>query len=298
MEKIKIIFLGTSNAIPTKKRNHTAILLSHKNEKILIDCGEGTQRQFKIADISATKLTRILLTHWHGDHILGLPGIFQTLAMSNYQKTLELHGPKKTLQNFSLFNNLFNFKIKIKVHEHNEGKILEEKDFIIDSKQMSHDTPCLAYSFATKDKIHLDKNKLKKLKIPNSPMLGELQKGKDIIFKGKKIKAKNLTYIEKGKKVTIILDTKFNSNAIKLAQNSDLLICESSFSKQEEKQAHEYNHMTAIESALIAKKANVKKLILTHLSQRYEHKPKIIENEAKKIFKNTKLANDFDVVEI
>src|SRR3989344_3358273 len=96
MEQIKITFLGTSNAIPTKKRNHTAILLTYKNENILIDCGEGTQRQFKIAEISPAKLTKILITHWHGDHTLGLSGLFQTLAMSDYSKKLEIYGPKNT----------------------------------------------------------------------------------------------------------------------------------------------------------------------------------------------------------
>lgn len=95
MEKIKITFLGTGSMIPTIKRSHTAILLTYKNENILIDCGEGTQRQFKIAKISPSKLTRILLTHWHGDHILGLPGLLQTLGMNDYRKTLNIYGPKK-----------------------------------------------------------------------------------------------------------------------------------------------------------------------------------------------------------
>ena len=96
MEKVTLSFLGTGNAVPTKKRNHTAILLNYKDQSLLFDCGEGTQRQFKFLGISATKLTKLFITHWHGDHILGIPGLFQTLAMLNYNKTLEVYGPKKT----------------------------------------------------------------------------------------------------------------------------------------------------------------------------------------------------------
>ena len=117
MEKIFVTFLGTSNAIPTSKRSHTAILLQYKNENILIDCGEGAQRQFKIAKLSSSKLTKILLTHWHGDHVLGLPGLFQTLHMDDYQKTLEIYGPKRTEQFIEELKKLFRLKLNTNVHE-------------------------------------------------------------------------------------------------------------------------------------------------------------------------------------
>src|SRR3989344_5903298 len=110
MEKIKITFLGTGNAVPTEKRNHTAILLNYKSENILIDCGEGTQRQFKYAKLSPNKITKLLITHWHGDHVLGIPGLFQTLAMNDYQKTLEVYGPQKTEYFMSALNQLFKLK--------------------------------------------------------------------------------------------------------------------------------------------------------------------------------------------
>src|SRR3989344_5359819 len=232
MEKIKITFLGTGNAVPTKKRNHTAILLTYKNENILVDCGEGTQRQFKIAEISPSKITKIFITHWHGDHILGLPGLFQTLAMNDYNKTLEIYGPKGTDHFISLIRKLVNVQIKIKIKELSHEK-LEFKEYFINSSPMSHGTPTLAYSFVIKDQNRLLKEKLKKYKLPNSPLLRELKEGKDIEFEGKKIKASAVTKIEKGKKVTFILDTEMNTNAIEIASDSDLLICESSFSEEE-----------------------------------------------------------------
>ncbi|MDO8460736.1 MAG: ribonuclease Z [Nanoarchaeota archaeon] len=293
MENVKISFLGTGNAVPTEKRNHTAILLSFKNENILLDCGEGTQRQFKIARISPNKITRILITHWHGDHILGLPGLFQTLAMSEYSKTLHIYGPKGTSHYISLLKNLVNISIPIEVKEIS-GKFLETPDFFLEAHQMEHGIATLAYSLVIKDQIRIDKAKIKKLKLPNSPLLGKLQQGQDIIINNKKIKSKSVTYLEKGKKVTIILDTSFTNKTIDLAKNSDLLICESTFSKEEESRAKEYKHLTSVQAATIAKKAKVKQLILTHISQRYENNPEIIEGEAKKIFKNTKIVKDFD----
>ena len=163
---------------------------------------------------------------------------------------------------------------------------------------MYHVAPCLAYSFIIKDKLHLDKQKIKKLKLPNSPLLGKLQQGQDVTINNKKIKASQVTYSEKSRKVTFILDTALNANAIKLAKNSDLLICESCFIQSEKQKAAEYKHLTANDAATVAKKSNSKKLILTHISQRYEHNTAPVLKEAKKVFKNTSLAKDFDVVKI
>lgn len=298
MEKTTINFLGTGNAVPTKLRNHTAILLSYKDENILIDCGEGAQRQFRIAEISPTKLTKILITHWHGDHILGLPGLFQTLAMSEYQNKLQIYGPKGTKQYINELTSLFKeFKINLEVHE-GTGKVFENKDFLIEAKEMTHGCPANAYSFIIKDKIRLDKNKLKKLKLPNSPLIGQLASGKDIIFNKKKIRSSQVTYKETGKKITFILDTGMNSNALEIAKNSDILIAESTFSSEEKERAKEYFHLTSEDAAEIAKKSKSKALILTHISQRYEHSLDKIEKEARKVFKNTQIAKDFDVIEL
>ena len=299
MEEIKLTFLGTGDAIPTKKRNHTSILASFANENILIDCGEGTQRQLRKIDLSPTKITRIFITHWHGDHILGLPGLFQTLALLNYQKTLKLYGPKGTKEFLQIVQSLIKrYKINLEAYEVSNETIIDEKDFKVEAKEMSHSTPAIAYSIILKDKIRLNKSKLKKFKLPNSPIIKELQAGKDITFNGKKIKASQVIYKEKGKKVTFVLDTYMNSNAVELARNSDLLVTESSFHSKDLEKAKEYKHLTARHAAEIAKKSKSRKLLLTHISQRYENNMNIIEKEAKKTFKNTKLVKDFDVVKV
>ncbi|MEK6825589.1 MAG: ribonuclease Z [Nanoarchaeota archaeon] len=299
MEPITITFLGTGNAVPTTLRGHTGILLTHKDENLLFDCGESIQRQFRFAHLSPTKITRLFITHWHGDHILGIPGILQTLAMSDYTKTLKVYGPPGTKRFFALIEELLlHIRIPLHIQEVKDGTIVDEKEFKIEAKAMSHGIPAYAYAFIIKDKIRLDKKKIRKLKLPNSPLLGQLQAGKDIIHNGKTIKAKSLTYVEKGKKVTIILDTEMNPKTVEIAKDSDLLITESTFAKEEEKRAKEYKHLTATQAATIAKKAKAKQLILTHISQRYEHVPQIIEKQAKKIFKNTRIAKDLDVVTV
>jgi ribonuclease Z len=297
--KIPIIFLGTGQAIPTAKRNHTSILLKYKNENLLFDCGEGTQRQFRKAKLNMCKITRIFITHWHGDHILGLPGLFQTLQLNKCPHKIYIYGPKKTEEFVNLMLKLFvnQGKLNIEVKEISSGKVFENSDFLIEALPMKHNAPCLAYSFIEKEKIRIDKKKIAKLKIKGK-IIGELANGKDIELQGKKILAKDFTYREKGKKITIILDTAINPNAYLIAKDSDLLICEATYSKKEKELAQEYRHLTAEDAAEIAKKAKVKRLILTHLSQRYEKKLFPIFEEAREIFKNVGVAEDLDKVEI
>jgi len=297
---IQITFLGTSTAVPTAERNHTAVLLKYKDENILIDCGEGTQRQFRKAKINPCKLTKILITHWHGDHVLGLPGLFQTLAFNNYKKILNIYGPTGTKKFIKEVFKVFvpKKKIKIKVQEV-KGKFIKTKDFQITAIPLQHSSPVNGYMFEEKPKLRIDKNKLKKLKISpkDKSKLKKLTQGKSIKINGRTIKAKNLTYRQASKKISFILDTKICKNAEKLAKNSDLAIIESTID-DDSKLASKYKHLTVKQAAKIAKQAKVKKLILTHISQRYEHKGSVLENKAKKIFKNVKIAKDFMTLEI
>ncbi|MAH46530.1 ribonuclease Z [Candidatus Pacearchaeota archaeon] len=299
-EKIKLTFLGTGSAIPTARRNHPAMLLQFKDENILVDCGEGTQRQFRKAKLNPCKITKILITHWHGDHTLGLPGLLQTLALNSYNKTLKIYGPKGTKRFMQLYLGLFihREKINIQVHEVTTEKPVDQKEFSIQAKEMKHGTPTLAYAFIIKEKNRLDKNKLKKMKIPNSPLLSKLAKGKTITINNKKIDPKKLIYAEPQRKITFIMDTVFTPSAIAIAKDSDILICESTYNNQGKDFAKQYLHLTSTQAATIAKKSNSKKLFLTHLSQRNEANPKIILSEAKQIFKETEIAEDLLQVEI
>lgn len=182
---MEIIFLGTSQAIPTAKRSHTAILLRHEDEMILIDCGEGTQRQFRIARLNPCKLTKILITHWHGDHILGLPGLLQTLALNNYSKVLHLYGPPGTRRLMQLVLNMFIFtgKVKVEIHEIEKDGKFYENSFALEAYKLKHSAACLGYVFAEKNKRKIDIAKARKLGLRQGPLLGKLQKGKQSALK-------------------------------------------------------------------------------------------------------------------
>ena len=282
--------------VPTKNRNLASILINYKNENILIDCGEGTQRQMKLVNISPTKITKILITHLHGDHIFGLPGLLQTLASSNYSKTLEIYGPKGTKKylEFIIKNYINEDKLSIKVKEISTGTFYKGKEFSLVSEKLKHRIICLGYSFIENDKVKINTEYTKKFGLTQHPLLGKLQKGKDVIYKGKKIPAKKATSIKKGKKITVILDTELTNSAIKLAKESDTLICEATYLDNLKSHAKLYKHLTAKQAADIAKKSKSKKLILTHFSQRYKT-TKDLEKEAKKTFKNTFASKDYAI---
>ncbi|MCK4647674.1 ribonuclease Z [Candidatus Pacearchaeota archaeon] len=296
---INITFLGTSDSIPSAERNSTSVLLTYEKENILVDCGEGTQRQIRKAKLNPCKITRILITHWHGDHILGIPGLLQTLALSGYNKTLFIYGPKGTKQFMKNIFKTFFFKkrSKIKVEEV-RGKFFETDDFYIEAEQMTHGIPCNAYAFVRKGKIRINKGKLARTKLPSGPLLRKLKEGKNITYKGKKYLAKNLTTREGDKKISFVFDTSMNKEIVSFVQNSDLLISEATFSSELEEKAKAHKHLTAKQSAEIAKKAKAKKLVLTHISQRYGKEQKKILNDAKKVFKNSFVVKDLDKIEV
>ncbi len=300
-EKLKITFLGTSDAVPSARRNHSSIYLNYNGENILIDCGEGTQRQFRKAGLNPCKVNKLLITHWHGDHVLGIPGLLQTLALSGFRKGLEIYGPKGT-EKFAkeiLKSFVFVDKYPLSVEEVSgrSGKFIDNKDFSIQARGMKHGVPCNAYCFKEKDRIRIDKKKLKKTSLPEGPLLQDLKKGKDVEYNGQRYKAENLTYKEKGKKVCVVLDTGFNDKIVDFVKGADVLISEATFSKELEDHAKQYNHMTAEQAGKIAKLAGVKKLILTHISQRYEPDNfKQILKEAKEEFENTIIAKDLQKI--
>ncbi|MBU2589658.1 MAG: ribonuclease Z [Nanoarchaeota archaeon] len=296
---MEVTFLGTGSMVPTIERNHSATFLSYKNHGILFDCGEGTQRQLRIAKLKSTKITKILISHWHGDHVLGLPGLLQTMATSSYTGTLELYGPKgsKAFLKKMMSSFMVEAKIKVKVNDVVKGVFFENDEFILEALPTKHSAPGLAFSFIEKDKRKINLTYLKKFGLEKNPILKKLQKGEDIVWEGKKIKADKATILIKGKKVTYIIDTKSFDDLVKLASNSDLLICEATLADEFKERAIRCFHMTSSQAASIAKKSNVKKLILTHFSQRYKSVSELKE-EAKKTFKNVDTAKDFMIVKV
>jgi len=280
--------------VPTKERNQSGVLIIYGSEGILIDCGEGTQRQLKVAGIKLTKITKILISHWHGDHVLGIPGLIQSMSASGYEKTLNIYGPvgtKKFMEKmFGVF--LFDRRIDICVYEVKKGNFFEDRTLVLEAEHLNHNIETLGYNIVEKGKRKINLRFVKKLGIPEGPLLGKLQEGKSIIWEGKKVGVDKATNVVKGKRITIISDTVPCKGADKLAKNSDLLVCEATYASNLENKGEEHSHMTAKQAAELANRSNVKKLVLTHFSARYKN-TRELEEDARNCFGNVLCAKDF-----
>jgi len=296
---MQLTFLGTSSMVPTKERNQIAVFLSYGSEGILFDCGEGTQRQFKIAGISLQKVTKILLSHWHGDHVLGLPGLMQTLSSTDYTRTLEIYGPTGTKKRMEKMFEAFVFdkRLSFKITEVKSGRFFENNDFEIEAYPLEHGIETLGYRFVEKDKRKVDMKKVRKFGIPEGPLIGKLQQGSEITHNGKKINPDDVTYIEKGKIVAYVTDTVLCEGCYKTAQDADLLICEATYSSKLVDKSEEYGHLTAKQAGQLANKSNAKQLVLAHFSARYKNTQEI-EEDARNVFDNVICAKDFMKIEL
>ncbi len=296
---LEITFLGTSSMVPTKERNVQAILLDYNGELLLFDCGEGTQRQMNIAGFSRARVKKVFLTHWHGDHVGGLISLIQTIFNGEYHDTLHVYGPKGTKLRLEHLRKSVDFEneIRLEVHELNPEPreiitAYEGEEYLVECTPMRHGTPTIAYAFVEKDKRRVDMAAAAKHGLKTGPLVGKLQRGETVEFKGKTITAEEVTYVRTGKKVALIPDTTLNDAAPLLAENADVMICESTYGGEHEEKAAEYKHLTAAQAALIAQQAGVKRLILTHFSQRYTSVNHLLD-EARTHHPNVELAHDF-----
>lgn len=295
---MKLTFLGTSCMVPTKERNVSSLYLEYKGEGILFDCGEGTQRQMNMAGIKRTKIKKILISHWHGDHVSGLIGLIQTIGNDEFPPTLRIYGPKDTKKRMDclLKTCIFDQQVNLDIVElEPKGsiiKIYENQDYCIYAADLSHKVPCIGFSFTEKEKRRIKKSYLKKHNIPEGHHLKDLQKGSDIIYKGKKVSAIDATYVVPGKKISYIADTVPCKGILMLSEDADIMVSESAYTSDLSDKAEKYNHMTAKDAAQMANQAGVKKLVLTHFSQRYKNTLDILE-EAENYFSSVVCAEDF-----
>jgi ribonuclease Z len=271
---------------------------------MLFDCGEGTQRQMRIAKIPFMKLDKIFVSHFHADHCLGLGGMIQTMDLFQRRKKLEVYGPKSihdviekviTTGHFVLEG--FDLEIN-EVRPRRAGRIYSDKNFMIKCAKLDHGVPSLGFSFEEQPKRKFLKKKALELGVPEGIQFKRLQEGESVKVGKKTVKPDQV--LDKpvpGLKVTYIPDTRPCAAAVELAKGSDVLIHESTFSHDEQESAIEGKHSTAKEAAKIAKRAKAKKLYLVHISQRYKD-PKILEKEAREIFPESYLAEDFDTISI
>lgn len=297
---MEITFLGTSSAIPTNNRNHSAIALKAFGEIMLFDCGEGTQRQMTRARLSPMKISKIFITHFHGDHILGIPGLIQSMAFRGRKDPLEIYGPPGLSRLVDNMKSLGYFAISfdILINEISEGIILEGKDYQISSLKMDHSVLNLAYSIEEKRSPKFIKEKAMQLGVKPGPAYGKLQSGIPVKVGEKIIKPEQVLGNErKGRKIVYSGDTLACNEMISFARKADILIHESTFNNSHRDKAFETGHSTAEMAAEIAKKAEVKQLIITHISTRYKD-TKTLEREALEVFENSCIAEDLMKLEV
>jgi len=299
---IEVTFLGTVSGIPSKQRSHPAIILEYFGEEkdtLLFDCGEGTQLQLMKSGISFMKIDKIFISHWHADHFAGLIPLIQTMNLEKRTKELKIFAPEaeKFISNIL---DLGYFGCRFPVTAVNipfEGDALtlidEAEEYQIFSIPVLHTVPSVAFCFKEKDRWSIDSKKLKELGLRRGYWLKKLKKDGKANYKGKEMKIDQVANLKPGLKVVYSGDTKPCDNMVKISKDANLLIHDGTFLEEEETKAH----ADVKQAAKIAKKANVKQLILTHISRRYTD-PKELEQQAKKVFTNTKIAYDFMKVKL
>jgi len=296
---IEITFLGTGSAIPSLKRNHAGIILeysSDEREVLLFDCGEGTQKQFMKSDTSFMKVDKIFITHWHADHFAGLIPLIQTMNLEGREKELVIYGPESekfvsNIVDLGYFGLRFPVKaINVPVAGEDITLIDETDEYEVYSTPVHHTVPAVAYLFKEKNMWTIDLEKLKEKGLKRGRWLKDLKKKGVAEYKGKKIKIGEVSNPKEGLKVVYSGDTVPCENIVKISKDADLLIHDSTFLDEDISRGHS----SSKQSAEIAHKAGVGKLVLNHISRRYVSKEDLKEllDSAKAVFPNAVLAKD------
>jgi ribonuclease Z len=296
----EILFLGTSASAPSAKRGLAGQIVSHNEYRFLIDCGEGTQRQILQSGIGFKRLTRILLTHGHLDHILGLGGLLSTFLRWEAIEELEILGGRATLERVRTL--LYDVVLRgnqppmpLRLTEIKPGVFFEAGDFMVTAVPVTHRGPdCLGYIFEGKARRPFLSEKADSLEVPFGPERRELVAGKAVILAdGRTVNADDvLGPLEKGTKFVVIGDAGRTDDLIGVCQDADGLVIESTYLDEEAEMAKQFSHLTARQAAELAVQANVKKLILTHISRRYREKDVLAQ--AQSVFPDAIVARDFD----
>jgi len=288
-----LVILGTSSQQPTRFRNHGAYLLRWNNEGLLFDPGEGTQRQFIFANIAPPVVNRIFVSHFHGDHCLGLGSFLMRLNLDHVTHPIHCYYPASGKKYFDRLRYGTIYHENIQVIEHpvyKEGVVEDGETFKIEAAFLDHGVDNIGWRITEKDERKYDDEKLKSAGI-RGPLVKKLIEEGSFEIDGKRISIEDVSWMRKGDVVAVVIDTRMCQEAIDLAKDARILLCESTYLDAERDLAENYHHLTASQAAEIAKKAGVNKLVLTHYSARYlDHR--LFENEAKAIFPNTTAAYD------
>lgn len=288
-----VTILGCSSQQPTRYRNHGAYLFRWNEEGLLFDPGEGTQRQFIFANIAPTVVTRIFVSHFHGDHCLGLGSILMRLNLDKVTHPIHCYYPASGKKYFDRlrYGTIYHETIHVVEHPVSEAGLVEDDGkFRIEATFLEHGVDNIGWRITEPDVRKFDDVALKARGI-SGPLVRELINKGFLDINGVHVPIEDVSWIRKGDSIAIVIDTRTCQNAIDIARGAKILLCESTYQEEHKELAYKHFHLTAREAAMIAKEAGVKKLILTHFSARYLN-AKDFEIEAKAVFPNVFIAED------
>lgn len=295
-----MVFIGTAGSMPTAQRGPAATLVRRGGERLLFDCGEGTQRQLLRSDVGLIDLREVFLTHFHADHFLGLPGMLKTFALRGRELPLTIYGPVGLAELMGTLRRLFGrLTYPYDVVELRPGAELERDGYALRTIPVRHGSSALGYALAEHERPgRFDVELADRLGVPAGPERGRLQRGESVVLAdgATATPVDVLGPSRPGRTIVLSGDTAPIQSVIDAARGADLLVHESTFCEDEADRARETDHSTAAEAAAIAREAGVKLLALTHLSTRYFGGD--VEREAREIFPETVVPRDFDLIEV
>jgi len=299
---LNVTFLGTAGSLPTPDRNPSAVLVSREGEMMLFDCGEGTQRQMMRAKTGMMRLNYIFLTHLHADHILGIPGLLETLAFQGREEPITIAGPVHTARLVECFKSVcyFSRNFEVRAVEMQPLDVLSMKGYRVTAISTHHSVPSIG--FVLEEDIRpgrFNREAAISLGVPAGPLFGRLQRGQAIEVEGKRVEPDQVMGPPRpGRKIVYTGDTRPCKSVQVAAEGADLLIHDCALASDMAEWARETRHSTAAEAAEIARCANVGRLALTHISSRYSEDTSVLLKEARSIFERTLVAEDMMTLDI
>jgi ribonuclease Z len=297
---LDLVFLGTAGSMPTAQRNPAALLVRRGGDRLLFDCGEGTQRQLLRSAVGLVELREVYITHFHADHVLGLPGMLKTFALRGRELPLEVYGPRGLVDLLgSLKRVIGRLSYEVKLSELEPGDVLERDGYRLATFPVAHGVSALGWSLIEAARPgRFDVEGADARGVPSGPERGALQRGKTVTLPdGRSVAPEEVLGPERqGRKIVVTGDTAPSDEIAEAASAADVLVTEATFSEEERERAEETRHQTATQAAELARRAGVGLLALTHLSARYFGQE--IAREAREIFPETVVPRDFDVIEV
>lgn len=305
--KVELYFLGTGAGLPSSRRNVTSIALRLHEERgsfWLIDCGEGTQQQMLASPLALAKLEMVFVTHLHGDHLFGLPGLLGSRGFQSGTSALSIFGPPglDTFITTALQVSSTHLPYDVNVREVKQGIVFEDAQFRVNCRELVHGVTSFGYRFEEKpSRGQLRRDRLEELGVAPGPVYGELKAGHDVVLPdGRQLVSQDfLSPPQPGRVVVILGDTMPCDTAVELAEGADVLVHEATYAGQDADRAQRHHHSTAVDAATIAHRAGVTQLVLTHISARYDETGEAeLLQEARDIHRNTLLARDHLTVSV